>query len=120
MAKAPAPAQQRAPRGGGGKPPAAKAQPRKGAKAPAPAPADQTRPKGTGEVPPRLKDRYKTEIVPALMKERGYRNVLEVPRLEKIVVSMGVGEARDNAKVMDFAVADLQAIAAQKPLITRA
>jgi large subunit ribosomal protein L5 len=120
MAKAPAPAQQKAPQGGGSKAPAAKAQPRKAAKAPASAPADQTRPKGTGAVPPRLKDRYKTEIVPALMKERGYRNVLEVPRLEKIVVSMGVGEARDNAKVMDFAVADLQAIAGQKPLITRA
>jgi large subunit ribosomal protein L5 len=120
MAKAPAPAQQKAPQGGGGKAPAAKAQPRKGDKAAAPAPADQTRPKGTGAVPPRLKDRYKAEIVPALMKARGYRNVLEVPRLEKIVVSMGVGEARDNAKVMDFAVADLQAIAGQKPLITRA
>jgi large subunit ribosomal protein L5 len=120
MAKAPAPAQQKAPQGGGGKAPAAKAQPRKGDKAPAAAPAEQTRPKGTGAVPARLKDRYKTEVVPALMKERGYRNVLEVPRLEKIVVSMGVGEARDNAKVMDFAVADLQAIAGQKPLVTRA
>ena len=120
MAKAPAPAQQKAPQGGGGKAPAAKAQPRKGDKAPAAAPAEQTRPKGTGAVPARLKDRYKTDVVPALMKERGYRNVLEVPRLEKIVVSMGVGEARDNAKIMDFAVADLQAIAGQKPLVTRA
>jgi large subunit ribosomal protein L5 len=120
MAKAPAPAQQKAPQGGGGKAPAAKAQPRKGDKAPAAAPAEQTRPKGTGAVPARLKDRYKTDVVPALMKERGYRNVLAVPRLEKIVVSMGVGEARDNAKIMDFAVADLQAIAGQKPLVTRA
>ena len=120
MAKAPASPQQKAPPGGGGKAPAAKAPPRKGDKAPASPPVDQTRPKGTGAVPPRLKDRYKAEVVPALMKERGYRNVLEVPRLEKIVVSMGVGEARDNAKVMDFAVADLQAIAGQKPLITRA
>ena len=120
MAKAPAPAQQKAPQGGGGKAPAAKAQPRKGDKAPAAAPAEQTRPKGTGAVPARLKDRYKTDVVPALMKERGYRNVLEGPRLEKIVVSMGVGEARDNAKIMDFAVADLQAVAGQKPLVTRA
>jgi len=122
MAKAPAPAQQKTPQGGGGKAPGAKGQqaPKRGDKAAAPAPAEQTRPKGTGAVPARLKERYKTEIVPALMKERGYRNVLEVPRLEKIVISMGVGEARDNAKVMDFAVADMQAIAGQKPLVTRA
>jgi large subunit ribosomal protein L5 len=122
MAKAPAPAQQKAPQGGGGKAPGAKGQqaPKRGDKAAAPAPAEQTRPKGTGAVPARLKERYRAEIVPALMKERGYRNVLEVPRLEKIVISMGVGEARDNAKVMDFAVADLQAIAGQKPLVTRA
>jgi large subunit ribosomal protein L5 len=120
MAKAPAPAQQKAPQGGG-KAPGAKGQqaPKRGDKA-APAPAEQTRPKGTGAVPARLKERYKAEVVPALMKERGYRNVLEVPRLDKIVISMGVGEARDNAKVMDFAVADLQAIAGQKPLVTRA
>src|SRR5215467_10587116 len=118
MAKAPAPAQQKAPQGGGGKAPGAKGQqPKRGDKAAAPAPAEQTRPKGTGAVPARLKERYRAEIVPALMKERGYRNVLEVPRLEKIVISMGVGEARDNAKVMDFAVADLQAIAGQKPLV---
>ena len=122
MAKAPAPAQQKAPQGGGGKAPGAKGQqaPKRGDKAAAPAPAEQTRPKGTGAVPARLKERYRAEIVPALMKERGYRNVLEVPRLEKIVISMGVGEARDNAKVMDFAVADMQAIAGQKPLVTRA
>jgi large subunit ribosomal protein L5 len=99
----------------------AKAQPRKGDKgAPAAPPAEQARPKGTGQVPARLKERYRTDIVPALMKERGYRNPLEVPRLEKIVVNMGVGEARDNAKIMDFAVADLQAISGQKPVITRA
>ena len=121
MAKAPAPPQQKAPPPGGKGGPAAKAQPKKGGdKGAAAAPAEQTRAKGTGEVPARLKERYRAEVVPALMKERGYRNVLEVPRLEKIVVSMGVGEARDNAKVMDFAVADLQAIAGQKPLVTRA
>jgi large subunit ribosomal protein L5 len=120
MAKAPAPAQQKAPQGGGGKAPGAKGQQARKPADKAAAPAEQTRPKGTGAVPARLKERYKAEIVPALMKERGYRNVLEVPRLEKIVISMGVGEARDNAKVMDFAVADLQAIAGQKPLVTRA
>ena len=127
MAKAPAtPAPQKPPQGGGkppagGKAPAARTQPKKGDKGATAAPAaPQARPKGTGEVPARLKERYKTDIVPALMKARGYRNPLEVPRLEKIVISMGVGEARDNAKVMDFAAADLQAIAGQKPVITRA
>jgi len=120
MAKAPAtPAQQKPPQGGAKA--AARPQPRKGDKAAATAPsAPQPRPKGTGDVPARLKERYHGEIVPALMKERGYRNPLEVPRLEKIVINMGVGEARDNAKVMDFAVADLQAISGQKPVVTRA
>src|SRR5205809_3057804 len=120
MAKAPAtPAQQRPPQGGAKA--AARPQPRRGDKrAPAAPAAPQARPKGTGDVPARLKQRYRSEIVPALMKERGYRNPLEVPRLEKIVINMGVGEARDNAKVMDFAAADLQAIAGQKPVITRA
>jgi large subunit ribosomal protein L5 len=122
MAKAPAAPQQKAP-AGGGKAPAGKAQqqPRrekKGAEA-APA-APQGRPKPTGEVPARLKDRFSTTILPALMKERGYANPWQTPRLNKIVVSMGVGEARDNAKIMDFAVADLQAITGQKPLVTRA
>jgi large subunit ribosomal protein L5 len=120
MAKAPAtPAQQRPPQGGAKA--AARPQPRRGDKgAPAAPAAPQARPKGTGDIPARLKQRYRSEIVPALMKERGYRNPLEVPRLEKIVINMGVGEARDNAKVMDFAAADLQAIAGQKPVITRA
>jgi large subunit ribosomal protein L5 len=54
------------------------------------------------------------------MKERGYGNPWQVPRLHKIVVSMGVGEGRENAKVLDFATSDLQAIAGQKPVITRA
>jgi len=54
------------------------------------------------------------------MKERGYGNALEVPRLEKIVINMGVGEAKDNVKALDFAVADLVAITGQKPVITRA
>ena len=119
MAKAPA-APQKSP---GGKAPAGKGQPQpgrgKGGAAAAPA-TPQGRPKPTGKVPARLKDRFQTAILPALMKERGYTNPWETPRLHKIVVSMGVGEARDNAKVMDFAVADLQAITGQKPLVTRA
>ncbi len=121
MAKAPATPAQPKPPQGAGKAPAARTQPKKGDKgAPAAPAAPQARPKGTGAVPARLKERYRREIVPALMKARGYRNPLEVPRLEKIVINMGVGEARDNAKVMDFAAADLQAIAGQKPVITRA
>ena len=54
------------------------------------------------------------------MKDRGYTNVWQVPRLHKIVINMGVGEGRENAKVMDFATADLQLIAGQKPVVTRA
>jgi len=97
----------------------ARPQPRKGDGAPA-APAAKTRPKGTGEVPPRLRERFRSTVIPALMKERGYANPWQVPRLEKVVVNMGVGDARDNAKVMDFATADLQAITGQKPIVTRA
>jgi len=115
-APAPKPAAGKAP---AGKPPAGKAQPRKGDKQAAPA-APAARPKGTGEVPARLRDLYRSTVVSSLMKERGYTNVFEVPRLEKIVVNMGVGEGRDNAKVLDFATADLQTIAGQRPVITRA
>ncbi len=102
------------------KAPAPRPQPRKGG-GPAPeAPATKVRPKGTGQVPPRLRDRFRGTVVPALMKERGYTNPFEVPRLEKIVINMGVGEGRENAKVLDFATADLGAITGQKPIVTRA
>ncbi len=105
----------------GAKAPAGKPQqPRKGDGAPAAAPAAKTRPKGTGQVAPRLRDRFRSTVISALMKERSYTNPWQVPRLEKIVINMGVGDARDNAKVMDFATADLQAIAGQKPIVTRA
>lgn len=112
MAKAQAPAPK-------GQPKPRPAAPKKGAPAAAET-AAKTRPKGTGEVPPRLKERFRTVLLPALVKERGYRNVWEVPRLDKIVINMGVGEGRENAKVLDFAAADLQAITGQKPIITRA
>jgi large subunit ribosomal protein L5 len=82
--------------------------------------APPSRARSTGAVPPRLRERYRTVIVPALMKERGYQNTHQVPRLEKVVLNVGVGEAKDNAKVLDFAVADLLAITGQKPVITRA
>ena len=90
----------------------------KGAPAPAAAPAVQA--KVTGDVPPRLRDRFRATVIPALMKERGYTNPFQVPRMEKIVINMGVGEGKENAKVVDFAVADLQTIAGQKPVVTRA
>jgi len=69
---------------------------------------------------PRLKDSYRKEVVPALMKEFGYRNVMEVPRLEKIVVNVGVGEALQNAKALDHTVQDISIITGQRPIVTRA
>ena len=67
-----------------------------------------------------LKERYATEIVPALTKHFEYTNPMEVPRLEKIVVNIGLGEALTNAKAVDAAVGDLQLITGQKPIVTRA
>ena len=61
----------------------------------------------------RLKDRYKTEMVPALMQEFGYRNVMEVPRLEKIVVNVGLGEALENVKALDASAKDVSTITGQ-------
>ncbi len=67
----------------------------------------------------RLRDRYKSEVVPALMKDQGYTNLLEVPRLEKIVLNMGLGEAVQNPKIIDSAVEEVTAIAGQKPIVTK-
>jgi large subunit ribosomal protein L5 len=69
---------------------------------------------------PRLKERYRTEIVPALMEEFGYENVMQVPHLEKVVVNVGAGEALQNAKALDAISQDLMIITGQKPIITRA
>jgi large subunit ribosomal protein L5 len=68
----------------------------------------------------RLKETYKNEIVEGMIKKFGYKNVMEVPKLNKIVINMGVGEAKDNAKVLDTAVKDLEIIAGQKVVLTRA
>jgi len=68
----------------------------------------------------RLRDLYMNEIVAAMTKKFGYKNVMEVPKLDKIVINMGVGEAKDNAKVLDAAIKDLEIIAGQKPIVTRA
>jgi len=63
---------------------------------------------------------YRQEVVPALMKEFGYRNVMEAPRLEKVVVNIGLGEALQNPKALDSAASDIAAVTGQKPVITRA
>jgi large subunit ribosomal protein L5 len=118
-----APAKPAAPKpGGGGKPGGAPARGGKGGAAAAkaaPAPA-ATAPRSTGEVPPRLRERYRTAIVPALMQERGYGNPHQAPRLVKIVLNMGLGEAKENAKALDAAAADMVAITGQKAVITKA
>jgi len=68
----------------------------------------------------RLKERYKEEVVSAMMKEFGYDNIMQVPRVSKIVMNVGVGEALDNAKALDFVVQDVVTITGQKPIITQA
>jgi large subunit ribosomal protein L5 len=70
--------------------------------------------------PSRLRQRYKQEIVPALQRDLGRENVLAVPRLEKIVLNMGLGEATQNPKIIDSAVEELAAITGQKPVVTKA
>ena len=72
------------------------------------------------KVEPRLRTRYQKEVVPALMKRFGYKNSMQVPRLKKVVVNMGLGEATQNPKLVDAAVLEMSAIAGQKPVVTRA
>jgi large subunit ribosomal protein L5 len=69
---------------------------------------------------PRLKERYQKEVLPALMEEFGYKNVMQVPRLEKVVINVGAGEALQNVKALDAISQDLMTIVGQKPIITRA
>ncbi|CQR71622.1 50S ribosomal protein L5 [Sporomusa ovata DSM 2662] len=68
----------------------------------------------------RLKEKYKNEVAQAMMQKFGYKNVMEIPKVEKVVINMGVGEAVGNPKVLDAAVNDMTLIAGQKPVITRA
>ncbi|MEW6771571.1 MAG: 50S ribosomal protein L5 [Bacillota bacterium] len=68
----------------------------------------------------RLKEKYQQEVVPALMKEFGYKNVMQVPKLKKVTINIGLGEAVQNPKVIDAAVEDLKTITGQKPVVTRA
>ncbi len=69
---------------------------------------------------PALKERYRKEVVPAMMKLYGYKNVMQVPCLEKVVINIGVGEAIQNAKALEAAQSDLAAISGQRPVVTRA
>jgi len=80
----------------------------------------QERPKAAPKTPPRLKERFEKEIAPALMKEFELENPMAVPRLHKIVINIGVGEATQNAKLLDPAVNELGQITGQKPVVTRA
>jgi large subunit ribosomal protein L5 len=68
----------------------------------------------------RLKEIYQNEIIEALMKKFGYKNIMQVPKIEKVVINMGIGEAKENVKILDAAASDLQTITGQKPVITKA
>jgi large subunit ribosomal protein L5 len=103
--------QQKKPEGGG------KRQPKSEAAEPQ---QSAGRPKASNRNSARLRGKYTKEVAPALMKEFGISNVMAVPKVEKVVVNMGVGEATQNAKVLDPAVNDLQAITGQKPVVTKA
>lgn len=67
---------------------------------------------------PRLKDTYKAEIIPAMMKKFGYENIMQVPKLEKVVINMGMGDIKDNPKALDSALEELSIISGQKPVVT--
>ncbi len=85
--------------------------------------ADDAAPVARGpeqKIPPRLRDKYRAEVIPALLKQFGYTNPMQVPRLVKITVNMGLGEAVGNAKIIDTGVEQLTAIVGQKPVVTRA
>ena len=68
----------------------------------------------------RLKDKYRQEVVPALTERFGYRNIMEVPKLEKVVINMGLGDCKDNSKALELAVTELATISGQKPMVTKA
>ena len=94
----------------------------KAAKAKKPAKAEGAAPKGpkAPAEPARLRLKYRAEVVPALMKQFGYGNVMQVPKLDKIVLNRGAGDAASEAKVMESYVEELQAITGQRPVVTRA
>ena len=67
-----------------------------------------------------LKEQYKNEIAPALMKKFGYKSVMQIPKLDKVIINVGAGEARDNPKVIDAIVSDISQITGQKPIVCKA
>ena len=73
-----------------------------------------------GSAVPRLKDKYTSDVVPAMIQKFGYKNVMQVPRLEKVVVNMGLGEAIQNSKIIDAAINDIMTITGQRPVVTKA
>ena len=103
-----------------GKPPALDAKPAKEAKKPKDAkPAKPAEKEAAPTQPPRLQVQYRETIVPALMKQFGYKTSMQVPRIKKITLNMGVGEAVADKKVLEHASGDMQKIAGQKPVITK-
>ncbi len=105
----------------GGKKPAAKAAPAKAKASEAAKKEPKTAPKEAVKAPtPRLKERYHKDVVPALMKQFSYKNPMQVPRLVKVVLNMGMGEAVANAKALDHAVDELERISGQHAVVTRA
>jgi large subunit ribosomal protein L5 len=111
---------QKAPKPGDGKPQGKKAKPEQMEAAADDASGKPARPKANNRATARLREKYSKEVLPALMKEFGLSNPMAAPKLEKIVVNMGVGEATQNAKVIDPAVSEVQQIAGQKPVVTKA
>ena len=81
---------------------------------------EKGRPRHSSKEKPRLKARFQQEIAPALMKELALKNAMAVPRLEKVVINMGMGDATQNAKILDPAVAEMAQISGQKPVVTKA
>ncbi|RBP44891.1 50S ribosomal protein L5 [Garciella nitratireducens] len=69
---------------------------------------------------PRIKEKYNNEVAPALMEKFNYKSIMEIPKLEKVVINMGIGEAKDNPKALEAAIEDLTMITGQKPVVTRA
>ena len=108
------------PQGGQGKPQGKKAKPEEAEAAAEQSSGKPARPKASSRETARLRDRYYKEVRPALMKEFSLDNPMAAPRLEKIIVNMGVGEATQNAKLIDPAATEVQQITGQKPVVTKA
>jgi large subunit ribosomal protein L5 len=107
-------------KGQGGKPTERKPTERKSAKKEAPAAQQLDQGSEESKFRPRLRDMYQQKVVPALMKEFGYKNLMQVPKLERVVLNVGMGEAIQNVKLLESAVTELATITGQKPVVTKA